>query len=113
MEAEYMALAEATKEAKYLRTLIGELEFEDVVQELTISVCIDNQGAISLAENPVHHNRSKHIDIKYHFVREALKDKIISIKYLRTEDMPADAFTKGLGKLKIERFNGLMGIRSR
>lgn len=56
----------------------------------------DSASAQKLARNPIFHRRTKHIDIKHHFVREALKDNVLSLKYLCTEDMIADIFTKAL-----------------
>lgn len=68
-EAEYMAITEATKEAMYLSTYLQELGFM-----YEISLFRDNQGARLLANNQVYHSRTKHIDMRYHFVRDVLKD---------------------------------------
>ena len=65
-EAEYMALSAATQEAKFLRQLLADMQGSDVE---CVCLYVDNQGAIALAKNPVQHQRSKHIDIRYHFVR--------------------------------------------
>jgi len=56
----------------------------------------DNQGAICIAKNPVAHSRTKHIDIRHHYIREALCDKIIELEYCPTEHMIADLLTKPL-----------------
>ena len=64
----------------------------------------DNQGAIALSKNPVNRQRCKHIDINYHFVRDALHKKKIEIIYCPTTDMIADIMTKPMTKLKLERF---------
>ena len=64
----------------------------------------DNQGAIALSKNPVNRQRSKHIDIRYHFVRNALEEGKIDIQYCPTEDMVADILTKPMTKFKIHRF---------
>ncbi|XP_039309080.1 secreted RxLR effector protein 161-like [Solenopsis invicta] len=92
MEAEYMALSEATKEAVHLRSLLSELGFPYP----KIKLWSDNCGAIKLAENPVFHNRSKHIDVRHHFVREMLEIGVIDIDHRPTEYMAADVLTKGL-----------------
>ena len=68
VEAEYMALSVATQEAIWLRQL-EELGMKDAGPTLIYE---DNQGAISMAKNPVFHKRTKHIQIRYHFVREAV-----------------------------------------
>ena len=62
----------------------------------------DNQGAICIAKNPVAHSRTKHIDIRYHYIRETLCDKIIELEYCPTEHMIADLLTKPLHKGRFE-----------
>ena len=89
-EAEYMALTAATQEALFLNMIVKDFSL------LTSSlVCIhgDNQGAIALVKNPVSHNRSKHIDIKYHFIREKYSNGLIDLKYVPTNDNIADLMT--------------------
>src|SRR5665213_2460535 len=92
-EAEYMALTQATKEAIWLRSLLAELNY---TQERPTTLFEDNQSAIALARNPVHHARSKHIDIQHHFVREKIESKEIEISYMATDEMITDALTKPL-----------------
>lgn len=105
-EAEYMALSEACKEAIYLRNLIREL----VDVDKCVSICSDNQSAIKLSANPVFHKRSKHIDVRHHFVREAVNEKQIEVKYLSTHDMPSDVLTKALCSEKHNKFVKEMGL---
>lgn len=69
-QSEYMALAECGKECIYLRTILHELRFETLE---CITIFCDNCSAIKLAKNPTFHARSKHIDIRHHFIREALE----------------------------------------
>jgi hypothetical protein len=57
----------------------------------------DNQGALALAQNHVHHQRAKHIDIRYHFIRHAVQTKQATIIYIPTKDQIADILTKALG----------------
>ena len=83
-EAEYMALSDASKECMHLKGLLGSM---DVELEGPPVIFEDNQSAQKIAENPVQHDRTKHIDIRYHFVRELVEDKQIEIVYMRTEDM--------------------------
>lgn len=73
-EAEYMSLTEATKEAVYLRSMMQELGITSLKIDKIIIHC-DNLGAQALMKNPVHHSRTKHIDIKYHFVREKWRNR--------------------------------------
>ena len=92
-EAEYMSLYSATQEVIWLRLLLKDLEYTD--QAATI-IFQDNQGCIALAKNPVYHARTKHIDIKFHFLREKVLDEVIALEYKPTEEMIADGFTKAL-----------------
>src|SRR5271154_1309716 len=71
MEAEYMALTDAAKEVKWIRQLFDELHYGITPRPSTI-LRTDNQGALALAKNPVNHSRSKHIDIKHHYIRETI-----------------------------------------
>lgn len=99
-EAEYMALSEAAKEAIYLRNLLGELTGKlDCVK-----VFNDNQSALKLSVNPMFHERTKHIDVRYHFVREVVSNNIIKVDYLSTAEMTADILTKGLKNVKHQKF---------
>ena len=70
-EAEYMALASATQEALYLKQLLTEID-PQFDKTKVITLFEDNQGTIALVNNPVYHQRTKHIDIRYHFIREQL-----------------------------------------
>uniref|UniRef100_A0A5S6QKH9 Reverse transcriptase Ty1/copia-type domain-containing protein n=1 Tax=Trichuris muris TaxID=70415 RepID=A0A5S6QKH9_TRIMR len=92
-EAEYMSLTEAVKETLWLRTFLREID-ELLVD--TIDVYNDNFGAQELARNSVFHARTKHIDTRYHFIRETLSRGFVNVIYLPTEQMPADILTKGL-----------------
>jgi hypothetical protein len=109
MEAEYMAIAEATKELMWLRQFLKELGHKEE-SETTTTLQTDNQGAIALAKNPVHHSRAKHIDIRYHFIRDAVSDSIIWLQYVPTADMTADSLTKALGRQKHDRCLNLMDM---
>ena len=70
----------------------------------------DNQGAIGLSENPKLNSRTKHIDIKFHYVRQAVDEKVVKVKYCPTNDMVADIFTKSLSKVKFEQLRTLLGV---
>ena len=107
VEAEYMALSVATQEAIWLRQLQEELGMKDAGPTLIYE---DNQGAISMAKNPVFHKRTKHIQIRYHFVREAVEDEVITLEYCRTSEMLADSFTKPLPREQFERLRIGIGL---
>lgn len=97
-EAEYIALCEASKEAIWLRGLINELGFD---QDQVEFYC-DSQSAIALSRNPVHHEKTNHVDVKYNFVRELVSEKFINVVKIATQYNPADIFTKVLpvGKMR-------------
>lgn len=97
-EAEYVAAAECCKELLYLKTLLEELQ----EKKIEIELYIDNQSAISLISNGVVNKRSKHIDVKYRFIHELFKNKVISVKYCSTENQKADILTKALNTIKFE-----------
>ena len=91
-EAEYMALSEATQEAIWLKAFLCELG--EISSDTAVKIFEDNQGSIALAKNPQYHKRTKHIDIKYHFVREKVEDGQVILEYISTLDMLADIMTK-------------------
>lgn len=108
-EAEYMALTEASKEAIHLRKLLTCINHEDSTDIVLYS---DNQGALRLADNPVFHSRSKHIDIRHHFVRQVVNKKLVRLEHISTDDMAADMLTKGLPRPKHLKCMFLVGQRS-
>lgn len=108
-EAEYMALTEATKEGIYLQNLLNEL----TNYSNSVILYSDNQSALKLASNPVFHKRSKHIDVRHHFIRETIESGKIKTKYLESNEMPADILTKALGSNKHYKFMNMLGIISK
>lgn len=97
-EAEYMALTDASREAIWWRSILSELLPINLSHPTVIHY--DNKGAGELAMNPCHHSRSKHIDVKHHFIRECISSSIICLKQVPTVSMLADILTKPLKKLK-------------
>ena len=96
-EAEYVAATTATCQAMWINRLIRELTSNE---ELTVKLLVDNESAITLSKNSVHHNCTKHIDTHYHFISECVEDKKIEIIFIWTEDQLADMFTKALRRMK-------------
>lgn len=94
-EAEYMAAKDATKEAIWIRRLLADLGHPQSEPTLMNE---DNQGCIHLIQNPVHHERTKHIDVQYHFTREQVELGTVEYKYLNSGEQRADLLTKPLLK---------------
>lgn len=107
-EAEYMSVTEATKEAIWIRTFLEELGFK---QQGAMEILNDNQGCLALAKNPVQHKRMKHIDLRYHFIRQNVENGDIELTYCPTQIMLADIFTKAIPRVKYNTLKGLMGLK--
>ena len=107
-EAEYAGLALAAQDVMpYLVTLLGDMGFP---QTLPVTIYEDNQPTIHIASNPVCGQLARHIDYRYHFIREKVLAKELVVVYCSTENMVADIFTKPLDKIKFRRFrDSLMG----
>ncbi|KAG8490001.1 hypothetical protein CXB51_016020 [Gossypium anomalum] len=105
-EAEYMAVTEAVKEAIWLQGMVKTL---GLVQE-HINVYCDSQSAIHLAKNQVYHARTKHIDVRFHFVREIIDEGKICLQKIKTADNPADMMTKVVTATKFEHCLNLINI---
>ena len=71
---------------------------------------VDNKSAIALMENPVHHDRSKHIDVKFHFIRECYDRKLIDVDFVGTEHQLGDILTKALGRTRFQELRGWIGM---
>ena len=95
-----MALTEATNEAISLRQLLADLHMPFVLAAPTV-IYEDNQGAIKLASNPIHHRRTKHIDIKYHHIRHHIINGTIKLVYINTAHQLADSLTKRVNGAKL------------
>jgi hypothetical protein len=110
-EAEYVAMTHAAKEAIWLRQLIAEL-FRPLERPITLHG--DNQSAIALAYSDIgqFHARTKHIDIRYHFIRYVIENNSIRLVYCPTNNMVADTFTKALPSAKAKHFAAALGLRS-
>ncbi|KAL0537088.1 hypothetical protein IC582_026058 [Cucumis melo] len=100
-EAEYVAAASCVCHAVWLRNLLKTV---GILQEDPTVIHIDNKSTIALAKNPVFHDRSKHIDTRFHFIRDCISRKEVQVEYVKTEDQIADIFTK---PLKVNVFNNL------
>ena len=107
-EAEYMAISDAGKEALWLRNLYSTLHYK---QQKATTIWEDNKSCILLTKHNKFHARSKHIDIKYHHIREQVESGTLIVRYKPTEEMSADIFTKALGRAKFEGHRKSLGLR--
>ena len=109
IEAEYMVTSYCIKETIWLWQLLVDVEY---VQKRLTSIMCNNQGCITLAKNPTHHSRSKHIDVQHHFIRVKLKNQDICLKYCHMGDMIADVLTKPLANDRHQTFTKAMDLES-
>lgn len=106
-EAEYMAACEGAKEAFWLRQLLDDMGFD---QNSATKLFVDNQSTIRMIRNPEFHHRTKHIDVRVHFIRELVEDEVIDLEYCPSENQLADVFTKPLVTQKFNRNIQCLGI---
>jgi len=107
-EAEYVAMTHAAKEALWMKTLISQVFGID---EKGMTLHSDNQSAIALTKDHQYHARTKHIDIRFHFIRWIVDDGRIKLTYCPTNDMLADVLTKALPSAKVKHFASALGLR--
>ena len=100
-EAKYVLAYEAIAQVIWLRIVLEDLGESQIEATLLM---YDNMFAISMTRNPVFHQKTRHINIRFHFIREALQEGVIDVKFCQSEDQLTDIFTKTLPK---ERFNQL------
>ena len=108
-ESEYMAVSSGGREAVWLRSLLKELNFP---QLCATPILVDNQSAIRLVENPEMHSRTKHIDVRHHYIRELQDNGEVSVEYVHTSEQLADGLTKPLLKGKLEDNRDALGLSS-
>ena len=81
----------------------------NVTQDVMTLYC-DNLSAINISKNPIQHSRTKHIDIRHHFIRDLVEEKVIKLEHVATELQLADIFTKALDASQFENLRGKLGI---
>ena len=102
-----MAASQSAKEAIWLRQLMADV---GCVQKRATMIMCDNQGCIALAKNPMHHSRTKLIDVQHHSIREKVEEEVIELRYCSTQQMVADVITKGLARDKHEAMRSAMRL---
>jgi hypothetical protein len=105
-EAEFVAAADATKEAVWFQQLLSELG----IDARSTTIYCDNQSAIALVNNPTFHQRTKHIDVRLFYIRELQESKKVNIVYLNTEQQIADILTKPLAAPRFEKLRDALGV---
>ena len=106
-EAEYISAAVSVCQGIWIKRFMFEL-IGDYIEDFDL--CIDNKSAIEISQNPVHHGRTKHIDVRYHFIQNYVEEGKVKLLHVRTEDQLADLFTKPLGISKFVGFRKRIGV---
>ena len=105
-EAEYMALSDCSHQVIWIRNMFGEIGFN----LLSIPICGDNQRFIFIENNPVIEHHTKHIPIRFHYIRDAVQKHQVEIFYIEGTDNPADMFTKNLRYVKFKKCRSQLGL---
>lgn len=109
-EAEYVSMSDCLKDVLFLRRLLGFMRPSSADQKVIMYE--DNEGAIRLANNPLSSLRSKHIDVRYHFIRNEVSEGRVEVKHIRTESQRADILTKALPlDLFVKHRNAIFGSK--
>ena len=101
-----MALSDCSRQVVWMHTLLGELGYH----LSAIPICSDNQGSIFIASNPVTEKRLKHIDIRYHYIREVINHGLTKVYFIDGDNNPADLLTKNLGSVKFLKFRAMLSL---
>ena len=104
VEAEYMALSDSTREVLYTHHLVSE--FFSV--KTPVPILIDNKGAGFIAENEVNNKMTKHINVRFHFVRQYIQQKLIELFHIDTQRNVSDIFTKALDPQTFQKFASML-----
>lgn len=105
-EAELIAASEATKEIVWLSRLLCEIT---TVTEIPV-LMVDNMSTLKLVNNPIFHKRSKHIDVRYFFIRDKVEDGSLTVDHIASDEQIADIFTKPLAKDRFQRLRNLLDV---
>jgi hypothetical protein len=106
-EAEYVSVSAAGREILWLRSLLGEIRMK---VEGPTRLMVDNQSALKVLRNPEHHGRMKHIEIKWHWIRDSIKRGEIEAHFIPTGQQVADIFTKALPRPAVEQHRLALGL---
>lgn len=107
-ESEYIAASQASRELVWMKRLLAQLD--DKIEIKLPILFVDNESAVKLIKNPVQHKRTKHIEVKYHYVREKHSEKVFVVKGISTENQLADIFTKALPKVRFQILRSKLNV---
>lgn len=110
MEAEFVACTSAVQEAIWLKRFIEHLGFGNESTNPVLVYC-DNTAAIAYMKDPKYHSKTKHIDIKYNFVRDYIAQKVVTVQHISTKNMVADPLTKPIAKELYDKHVKAIGMR--
>ncbi|KAL0560154.1 hypothetical protein IC582_000548 [Cucumis melo] len=105
-EAEFIAAGSGCTQMIWMKNMLNEYE---IIQDVITLYC-DNMSAIDISKNPVHHSRTKHIDIRHHFIRDLIENKVITLQHVRSNSQLADIFTKPLDATTFEHLRACLGV---
>ena len=105
--AEYISLATAANQGIWLKKLLVNLGQK---QSSLIKLYYDNKSAIAIAQNPVQHGKTKHMNVKFHYIREAEKNSLVKLHYCSTDVQLVDIMTKALPKSRLELLRLKLGM---
>ena len=113
-ESEYISQAMYAKQGQWTAQIFRDISMPECINRnrTTVQMYGDNQGAIALTKNPHLNERSKHIDVSYHFIRDLVEKERLKITYVPTNEMITDGSTKPLGRVAFEKFKRQMGVVS-
>jgi hypothetical protein len=106
-EAEYKAISDSCKEGLWLQNLLQELK---LIPSTSMPLHVSNAGAKALSKNPKHHTCTKHIDARFHFIRECVKKDKLAVLHVSTKDMLVDMLTKPLLRVPLESHCQAIGV---
>ena len=107
-EAKYIAASSCICHAIWLRRLLQDIYFSQID---AIKIYVDSKSVMTLAKNLVHHEKSKHIDIHFHFIKEHVKEKNVELTYAKINDQVANIFTKPLAANHFHELKNLLGMK--
>ena len=106
IEAEYIPAGSCCSQLLWMKKVLTNY---GISQDIMVAYC-DNSNAIDISKNPVQHSKTKHIEIRYHFIRDLVKRKIVCLEYIPTKRQNADIFTKPLDRSKFETLRQVVGV---